>query len=539
MNEEEELQEPDPSQGVAEPDYTLDIGLYSVVGPLKGVARSINFIKNAIDLTKPASQRTVDVDVVPIQRSVLRNNLYEMTKPAKGAGELLKRTLLDSDLGQLYKIIKRGELIMDFTAGGNNPKDKSQPLDDDALSRRYKEINNPDSYVTDPEDPNYGKLKSEITFEPQGQLDLDIQTPDPITVRSMMKRALDNNLTTNNRLDFPKLLQSKTFQSSYRRFIASDIATPPSKGLAQSKLTRRTLYQSRQVAFNNYRKELLDEFKSIYGNDISALGFPESQLDLDHKLTLVQSLGMLHNTNPADPLWRRITRYALERGYTPGDAEANLDLLDPESHRVKTNFFNDLHGLTKGNLRYWGGLHRNTGKTRLQIMNESHLSDAAADLHMEVVKDYFDVVDRGDAILQDARRIFKAENKLGILPEEIVDELMPVILDKKYSPVQVQAAIRDIVTRNSENYKNLLEQVELLELIENYEDFNKPGGSSTLTRQEYQDTDPQIIKEAKVELRKLRRVNDRKSYVERVLDQRAKAKEKEEASGNIQGDLLE
>ena len=124
MNEEEELQEPDPSQGIAAPDYTLDIGLYSAVGPLKGVARSINFIKNAIDLTKPASQRTVDVDVVP-------NNLYEMTKPAKGAGELLKRTLLDSDLGVLYKIIKRGELIMDFTAGGNNPKDKAQPKPDD------------------------------------------------------------------------------------------------------------------------------------------------------------------------------------------------------------------------------------------------------------------------------------------------------------------------------------------------------------------------------------------------------------------------
>ncbi len=124
MNEEEELQEPDPSQGVAEPDYTLDIGLYSAVGPLKPVARTINFIKNAIELRKPASQRTVDVDVVP-------NNIYEMAKPPKGAGELLKRTLLDSDLGQLYKIIKRGELIMDFTAGGNNPKDKAQPKPDD------------------------------------------------------------------------------------------------------------------------------------------------------------------------------------------------------------------------------------------------------------------------------------------------------------------------------------------------------------------------------------------------------------------------
>ena len=171
MNEEEELQEPDPSQGVAEPDYTLDIGLYSAVGPLKGVARSINFIKNAIDLTKPASQRTVDVDVVPIQRSVLRNNLYEMTKPAKGAGELLKRTLLDSDLGQLYKIIKRGELIMDFTAGGNNPKDKAQPKPDDF----------------GPEGPSGGASDDEIMQayrEATGELDLDPfrgKTPEQTT----------------------------------------------------------------------------------------------------------------------------------------------------------------------------------------------------------------------------------------------------------------------------------------------------------------------------------------------------------------------
>ena len=164
MNEEEELQEPDPSQGVAEPDYTLDIGLYSAVGPLKPVARTINFIKNAIELRKPASQRTVDVDVVP-------NNIYEMAKPPKGAGELLKRTLLDSDLGQLYKIIKRGELIMDFTAGGNNPKDKSQPKPDDF----------------GPEGPSGGASDDEIMQayrEATGELDLDPfrgKTPEQTT----------------------------------------------------------------------------------------------------------------------------------------------------------------------------------------------------------------------------------------------------------------------------------------------------------------------------------------------------------------------
>ncbi len=180
MNEEEELQEPDPSQGIAAPDYTLDAALYSAVGPLKGVTRSINFIKNAIDLTKPASQRTVDVDVVP-------NNLYEMTKPAKGAGELLKRTLLDSDLGVLYKIIKRGELLSDFTAGGNNPKDKARPKPDDF-------------------DPRGGASDDEIMQayrEATGELDLDPfrgKTPEQASrqeVASIVNPESDLNLFKN------------------------------------------------------------------------------------------------------------------------------------------------------------------------------------------------------------------------------------------------------------------------------------------------------------------------------------------------------
>ena len=180
MSEEEELQEPDPSQGIAAPDYTLDAALYSAVGPLKGVTRSINFIKNAIDLTKPASQRTVDVDVVP-------NNLYEMTKPAKGAGELLKRTLLDSDLGVLYKIIKRGELLSDFTAGGNNPKDKARPKPDDF-------------------DPRGGASDDEIMQayrEATGELDLDPfrgKTPEQASrqeVASIVNPESDLNLFKN------------------------------------------------------------------------------------------------------------------------------------------------------------------------------------------------------------------------------------------------------------------------------------------------------------------------------------------------------
>ena len=398
------------------------------------------------------------------------------------------------------------------------------PLDsDDALTRRYYEINNPDFRVTDRFDPNFGKLKSEVTFNPPQQFELKLQGIDPITSRNMIRRSMDNNLLNDGRLDIEKFYTSTDFAPAYRRYIAGDYVTAPEKGLSYAKLTRRTKYQSRDVAFNNYRKELVEEFKDIFGDDFSRLPFTESQLDLDHKLTLVQSLGMLHNTAPGDNLWRRITEYALKRGYTPGDAKPNLGLLDPESHRVKTNFFNNLHGLRQGNLKYWKGKHRNTGKTRYEIMSESHLSDEAANLHMEVVEDYFDVVDQGQKILEDAQAIFKAEYKLDILPEEIVEELMPVALSKQYSPKTVQGAIKDIVNRDKAAIRQFQEQVDLFNFIEDYDNFNKGYPYSNMTRQEYQLIDPKDVADARKQLAKLRRVTKRKSYIQRLFDQRQRA----------------
>ena len=440
----------------------------------------------------------------------------KVAKAAKNAKVFVKAKRAESAAKKVAKATKEkyGDLKMTMMANIDNPKN---PFDsDDALTRKYFEINNPDSYDTDPLSPTYGKLKSEITFTTPEQFSLNLPDIDPITSRNMLRRAMDNNLLNEGRLDYGAFLTSNRFKSDYRRLIAGDYATPPSAGLPYAKLTRRTQYQNRQTAFNNYRRELVDEFKDIYGDDMSRLGFTESRLDLDHRLTLVQSLGMLHNTAPGDKLWKRITEYAIKRGYTPGDARPNLGLIDPETHRVKSNFFNDLHGLREGNLKYWNGQHRNTGKTRFEIMSESHLSDEAANLHMEVVEDYFDVVDQGDKVLRDAQAIFKAEYKLDILPEEIAEELMPVILSKQYSPKIVQGAIKDIVERDKANIRQLQEQVDLFEFIDDYERY--PDGP--LTRQEYQQIDPKDIADAKKEFAKLRRVNKRKSYIQRLFDKR-------------------
>ena len=157
MNEEELSGVPSPDQGIAAPDYTLDAGLLSMFGPLKGFSRAVNIVKNAMELTKPASKRTVDVEVIDDTGNAI-SNMYK----------IVKKDLLDSDLGQLYKIIKRGELIMDFTAGGNNPKAKSQPKPDDF-------------------DPRGGASDDEIMQayrEATGELDLDPfrgKTPEETT----------------------------------------------------------------------------------------------------------------------------------------------------------------------------------------------------------------------------------------------------------------------------------------------------------------------------------------------------------------------
>ena len=467
---------------------------------------------------KPVNKRTVDVKADTVETASIADPVGNIIPSKNFLANLRKRISTDIDRSGITGPLKimKGDLIMDVTAGGSKPEN---PLD----AARYYEITNPDSYVTDQADPNYGKLKSEVTYIPTGQQQLNIKPLDPLTRRTMIKRGIDNNLLSNGRLDYEKLLTSKTFIPAYRRLIAGDWATVPEKGLPLSRVKRNTTYQNRQTSFINYRSELLKEFKEIYGADISRLGFPEKQLDLDHRLTLVQSLGLLQNTAPGDSMWTQLTEYGLRRGYTAGDAEANLDLIDPETHRVKTNFFNDLHGLslkgTKRNMKYWGGLHRDTGKTRNQIMKESHLGPEQAELHMEVAKDYFDVVDRGDAILETARSIFKAEHKVDILPEEIVSELMNVIIDPelKYSPTQLRTTIEDIIAVEQDKINKIKELAEIELELERYQ-----------TIPQYREDDLGGVEEAELEKRKKALKTVRKSkffsrYLDKLIEQEMKA----------------
>ena len=313
-----------------------------------------------------------------------------------------------------------------------------------------------------------------------------------------IKRAWNSQLTQGGR---SRRFNLKAFlnnnREDYKRLVSGDWSTTWDTGLAVGR-SRENL--SRQTAYDNRRTELLNIFREDYGEALERLEIPERRINLDHKLTLVQSVGMYHNVERNSPLHISIQNIALNRGYTPGDAEANLDLADPESHRVKTNFFNDLHGLKNhNNMKYWNGLHRDTGKTRFQIMDESHKSPEAEALHLEVVEDYFDVVDRGTIILNDAKQVWKAENLTGIMPEGITDELMKVIVDpdfKNYTSETLKPVIESIIYEEIANIKTLQR---VLEIEGELEKLDMLTSAETILPE-----DSAHVKELKKELKKLK-----------------------------------
>ncbi len=419
-------------------------------------------------------------------------------RPIKAAGNLMlmggKLKLAGTMAPILEKARLRGQGIVDVDYS---------PIIDGVLNRTTPRI----TQGTGRYDPKVYIPPNELIGTQKGDPLQAIVPDDPLQNVRSIKRAWNAQLTQGGRA---RRFNLKAFLNNniedYKRLVAGDWSTNWASGLPVGR-SRDNL--SRQTAYNNLRSELLNIFRDDYGDALVRHEIPEQKIQLDHRLTLVQSVGIYHNVERGSSLFNRIQDVALYRGYTPGDAEANLDLADPESHRVKTNFFNDLHGLkTHNNMKYWNGKHRDTNKTRFQIMNESHKSKDAEDLHIEVVNDYFDLVDRGTVILNDAKQIWKAENLKDIMPEQITDELMKVIVDpdfKQYSPESLKPVIDSIVQEEASNIKNL-ERV--LEIEGQLEKLDMLTSAETILPE-----DSALVKELKGELKKLKSAPKSKWFI--------------------------
>ena len=485
---------------------------YNAASRLAGSQKSLNFAsklnRNIRKGINTIDEATYGIRKVPASnQTITLNKVNSIIDEALLPSQNIRRAVV---LAKKNKIsIQQARDLIDLEDLGIRPKGTINP----GSTRRIKgtknkgllkgtDVDDPTVYFSPEERPGstfYSIDKSK--YQPPENFS-GITPPTYDQARQKINRAIGNDVYIRHedgvpRFDFVKLQNNKVFTSEYKRLIGSDISTIDEFGLPFAKRKRNVPYESRKAAVTDYRRELMNQYLEWYGPAMKRLNISPSQIDLDHRLTLIQSLGIYHNVDPKSQLWIDIQNTAVKRGIYPGDAERNLDLADPESHRVKSNYFNDLHGLkTHGNMKYWKGQHRNTGKTRLEIMEQSHLGPEYEKAHLEVVNDYFDVVERGNRILDSARAMWHAENMKGILPEEIVNTLMKVSVDPKYNTKQLNNTVKAMMDVEIEKYSKIqrLFEIELeLEVI----------GSNPET---ILDTDTQIIKDLKKEYKKLKTV---------------------------------
>ena len=311
----------------------------------------------------------------------------------------------------------------------------------------------------------------------------------------VLQRLFNNNLTIDGRerrFNFIKLQNDRTntkvANDTFRRSLGVDMSTTKFYKIGQSFQDQRRAELGGFMALygDAMRNNKVRHYRKVPGKKnpqlvLDADGKPElvsspidpSKIELDHRVTLMQSLGMYHNTAYGSDLWNDIQRTALRRmdpgtgkGYKPGDTVDNLGLVDPESHRVKTRFFNDLHGKDSGGMKYWRGKHRDTGMSRLDIMSNSHTDKTLKngksyrDMHLEIVEDYFDHIDKGSKILDDALAMWDAEYRDDLVPDHIAETLGKVTLDAEtydYTPKKLKEIVTDIILdagprRSKENW---------------------------------------------------------------------------------------
>tara|TARA_Y100000004_G_scaffold186661_1_gene238465 strand:- start:5 stop:1729 length:1725 start_codon:yes stop_codon:yes gene_type:complete len=154
------------------------VNLPATVAPFVGIARGAKqiFNQNTMNRYKKLFMKVEEsigkdnyqpINVTPTPPGLTRTSEYKTPDdPYAGLSLIQKiRTGIDrSGITFPFKVMA-GQGILDFTAGGSTNRPFTSPEEDKDLTRRYKEITNPDSRILDPLDEDYGKLKSEVLPE--------------------------------------------------------------------------------------------------------------------------------------------------------------------------------------------------------------------------------------------------------------------------------------------------------------------------------------------------------------------------------------
>lgn len=288
--------------------------------------------------------------------------------------------------------------------------------------------------------------------------------PNPTEIHKVSQKLLNEHLLANG---------GKFNYNAFRSLLES----PKARSIAE---LVQTTPHSKIPNWDTHRKGLVDVFESIYGDTMALKGISRSDIDIDHLVTLVQSMPIYDNVKFGSPLWNEIQTVMLSRNYKPGRTLENLNALDPGTHKVKTAFFNNLHG--KDGRGFFT-------KARMKAIQNN------PDARIKLLDLYLDEIDKGTAILEEGQKVWETLYKPGtVLPEQLVKTLSKIKINK-YSHPDLINITREIVESESENLLKNISKAEQ-NLVNR---INNPNQKTRVTKKNRLPTQKQIdqqIKEA-------------------------------------------
>ena len=287
-------------------------------------------------------------------------------------------------------------------------KDNNE-MSDDELNELYKKRNNPDFYVTDVADPNYGKFIPDLEEEAKNKLQKG--EGDPTGIRSEQvfgNRSYWENLPKRSKNLFTKAGLTENdaifFLSNFDK-VTRDTAA----AIQDPDYTSGT--------FELMKKELLPGFLEEM-KDVKGL-----RPQLDHINQLAAALPLYDGTTFKER--EQLNKIVIGEGIYAGHSPGNLQYLDLRVHTVKSNYFNDLVG--KNGEKFFGPKDLSTFEGKVKA-----------------AKEYAAIVKNSYKIVEDANKANKALYKQDLTPEEVTALLFEINPYTKYTIRDLKRIIEEL-----------------------------------------------------------------------------------------------
>ena len=292
---------------------------------------------------------------------------------------------------------------------GSIGKDNNE-MSDAELNELYKKRNNPDFYVTDIADPNYGRFIPDLEQEAEAKAKQKGEG-DPTGIRSEQvfgNRSYWENLPKRSKSLFTKAGLTENdaifFLSNFDK-VTRDTAA----AIQDPDYTSGT--------FELMKKELLPGFLEEM-KDVKGL-----RPQLDHINQLAAALPLYDGTTFKER--EQLNKIVIGEGIYAGHNPANLQYLDLRVHTVKSNYFNDLVG--KNGEKFFGPKDLSTFEGKVKA-----------------AKEYAAIVKNSYKIVEDANKANLALYKQNLTPEEVTALLFEINPYTKYTIKDLKAIIEEL-----------------------------------------------------------------------------------------------